>query len=87
MRYHKGNCPNSSADKFFRQCSTKVPPGFHRGSTRVAPAFHQGSTRVPPGFHQGSTGVLQGLRGVVSTKKSTACCWGYHLSFFLQTYI
>ena len=33
---------------------------------------------VPPGFHE----VLRGLRGGVSTKKSTACCWGCHLIFF-----
>ena len=33
----------------------------------------------PRGFHE----VLQGLRDGVSTKKSTACCWGYHLSLFL----
>ena len=52
--------------------------GFHEGSTRVPPGFHQGSTRVPPGFHK----VLRGLRGGASTKKSTACCWGYHLSLF-----
>ena len=32
--------------------------------------FHEGSTRVPPGFHQGGS------------IKSTACCWGYHLSLF-----
>ena len=40
--------------------------------------FHQG-------FHQGSRGfheALRGLRGGASTKKSTACCWGYHLSLF-----
>ena len=57
----------------FREGSTKVPPGFHQGSTRV-------HTRVPLGFHQGSTAA-----DGESTKKSTACCWGYHLSllFFL----
>ena len=37
------------------------------------------STRVPPGFHE----VLRGLRGGASTKHSTACCWGYHLSLFI----
>ena len=51
---------------------------FHEGSTRVPPGFHQGFTRVPRGFHE----VLRGLRGGASTKKSTACCWGYHLSLF-----
>ena len=34
--------------------------------------------KVPRGFHQGSTRVLQVLRGGASTKKSPACCWGYH---------
>ena len=38
--------------------------------------FHEGSTKVSPGFHE----VLRGLRGGASTKQSTACCWGYHLS-------
>ena len=42
---------------------------FHEGG------FHVGSTRVPPGVHEGSTRVPQG-------SASTACCWGYHLSFF-----
>ena len=51
---------------------------FHEGSTRVPPGFHQGPTRVPPGFDE----VLRGLRGGASTKKSTACCWAYHLSLF-----
>ena len=41
----------------------------------VSSETDQGSTRVPPGFHEV-------LRGGASTKKSTACCWGYHLSFF-----
>ena len=45
---------------------------FHEGP----PGFHQGSTRVPRGLHE----VLRGLRGGAGTKKSTACCWGYHLS-------
>ena len=45
----------------------------------VSPGFHQGSTRIPPGFHK----VLRGLRGGASTKKSTACCWGYRLSLFV----
>ena len=49
-----------------------------KGSGVVWGGFHQGSTRVPPGFHE----VLRGLRGGASTKKSTACCWGYHLSLF-----
>ena len=51
---------------------------FHEG-TRVPPGFHQSSTRVPRGFHE----VLRGLRGGASTKKSAACCWGYHLSLVL----
>ena len=51
---------------------------FHEGSTSVPPVFHQGSTRVPQGFHED----LRGLRGGASTKKSTACCWGCHLSLF-----
>ena len=53
---------------------------FHQGSTRVPPGFHQGFTRVPSGFHE----VLRGLRGGASAKKSTACCWGFHLSLFLK---
>ena len=56
---------------------------FHQGSTRVPPGFHQGCTRVPPGFLQGFTRVPRGLQGGASTKKSTASCWGYHLSFCL----
>ena len=40
-------------------------------SAQIAP----GSARVP-GFHE----VLRRLRDGASTKKSTACCWGYHLS-------
>ena len=34
----------------------------------------------PPGrgFHE----LVRGLRGGARTKKSTACCWGYHLSLF-----
>ena len=52
-----------------------LSPNRLRGGVR----FHdQGSTRVPPGFHE----VLRGLRGGASTKKRTACCWGYHLSLF-----
>ena len=51
---------------------------FHEDSTRVPPGFHQGSTRVPRGFHK----VMRGLRGGASTKKSTACRWGYHLGLF-----
>ena len=43
-------------------------------------AAHQGSTKVLPGFHE----VLRGLRGDASTKKRTACCWGYHLSLFFS---
>ena len=57
----------------FHEGSTKVD----QGSTRVPPGFYQGSTRVPAGFHE----VLRGLGGA-STRKSTACCWGYHLSLF-----
>ena len=56
------------------------PDGLRGGPGRpggkVPRGFHQGSTRVPPGFHE----VLQGLQGGASTKKSTACCWGYELS-------
>ena len=48
---------------------------FHEGSTRVPPGFH----RVPPQFHK----VLRGLQSGASTKKSTAWCWGYHLSLFV----
>ena len=52
--------------------------GVVRGGPKVR--FHEGSTRVPPGFHQ----VLRGLRGDASTKKSTAYCWGYHLSLLTR---
>ena len=48
------------------------------GSGVVRGRFHEGSTRVSPGFHE----VLRGLQGGASTKKITACCWGYRLSFF-----
>ena len=74
----------------FHQGSTRVPPGFHQRSTKVPP-----STRVTPGFHQFHQGSTRdsrvprcsgGLRGGASTEKSTekstACCWGYHLSLF-----
>ena len=37
--------------------------------------FHRGFSRVPR------------LRGGASTKKSTACCWGYHLSLYIYIYI
>ena len=56
--------------------SAQIGSGVVRGGPEVR--FHQGSTRVPPGFHE----VLRGLRGGASTKKSTDCCWGYHLSLF-----
>ena len=56
--------------------SAQIGSGVVRGGPEVR--FHEGSTRVPPGFHE----VLRGLRGGASTKKSTACCWGYHLSLF-----
>ena len=59
--------------------SAQIGSGVVRGGPDVR--FHEGSTRVPPGFHEGST-----LRGGASTKKSTACCWGYHPSFFLVLY-
>ena len=58
---------------------------FHEGSTRVPPGFHQGSSRVPPGFHEGSARFCECcgvVRGGARTKKSTACCWGCHLSLF-----
>ena len=54
------------------------PVGVVRGGHEVR--FHEGSTRVPRGFHE----VLRGLRGGASTKKSTECCWGRHLSLFCQ---
>ena len=44
--------------------------------------FQEGSTSVPPAFHK----VLRWLRGGASTKKSTACCWGYHLSLCFVSY-
>ena len=56
--------------------SAQIGSGVVRGGPEVR--FHEGSTRVPRGFHK----VLRGLQGGASTKKSTACCWGYHLSFF-----
>ena len=56
--------------------SAQIGSGVVRGGPEVR--FHEGSTRVPPRFHE----VLRGLWGGASTKKSTACCWGYHLSFF-----
>ena len=52
--------------------SAQIGSGVVRGGPEIR--FHEGSSRVPPGFHQGSTRVP---RGGVSTKKSTACCWGY----------
>ena len=58
-----------------------------RGGPEVR--FHEGSTRVPPWFHrfhQGSTRCCHGC-GVVRTKKSTACCWGYHLVFFQSIFL
>ena len=56
--------------------SAQIGSGVVRGGPEVR--FHQGSTSVPRGFHE----VLRGLRRGASTKKSTACCWGCHLSFF-----
>ena len=56
--------------------SAQIGSGVVRGGPEVR--FHEGSTRVPRGFHED----LRGLRGGASTKKSTACCWGYHLRFF-----
>ena len=53
--------------------SAQIGSGVVRGDPEVR--FHEGprgSTRV----HE----VLRGLRGGASTKKSTACCWGYHVS-------
>ena len=44
--------------------SAQIGSGVVRGGPQVR--FHEGSTRVPRGFH--------------GTKKSTACCWGYHQS-------
>ena len=55
---------------------TKIAKAFSWGSK--PPGFHQSSTRVPPGFYE----ILRGLRGGASTQKSTAGCWGYHLSLF-----
>ena len=60
--------------------SAQIGSGVVRGGPEVR--FHQGSTRVPPGFHEFHK-VLRGLRGGASIKKSTACCWGCHLSLFL----
>ena len=45
-----------------------------RGGLEVR--FHEGFTRVPREFHD----VLRRLQGGASTKKSTVCCWGFHLS-------
>ena len=56
--------------------SAQIGSWMVRGSPEVR--FHEGFTRVPPGFHE----VLRGLRGGAKTKKSTARCWGYHLSLF-----
>ena len=71
----------------FHEGSTKVPPGFHQGSTRVQQGFCEGSTRVQRGFCEGSAKFCKGCgvagwRGGASTKKSTACYCGCHLSLF-----
>ena len=55
--------------------SAQIGSRVVRGSPEVR--FHRGSTRVARRFHE----VLRWLRGGASTKKSTACCWGYRLSF------
>ena len=55
--------------------SAQTGSGVVRGGPAVR--FHEGSTRVPQGFHEGSTTFCDGA----SIKKSTACCWGYHLSY------
>ena len=65
--------------------SAQIGSGVVRGGPEVR--FHEGSTKVSQGFHKGSTGfhgVLRGLRGGASTKKSTACSRGYHLSLFFE---
>ena len=49
--------------------SAQIGSGVVRGGPEVR--FHQGSARVP-----------RGLRGGASTEKSTAFCWGSHLSLF-----
>ena len=54
--------------------SAQIGFGVVRGGPEVR--SHEGSTRVE---------VLRGLRGGASTKKSTACCWGYHLSLLFTT--
>ena len=53
--------------------SAQIGSGVVRSGPEVR--FHEGSTVVPPGFHEGSTRFCG-----ASTQKSTACCWGYHLS-------
>ena len=50
-----------------------------RGGPEVR--FEEGSTRVPRGFHEGSTRFCEGCEA--SAKKSTACCWGYHLRLYM----
>ena len=57
--------------------SAQIGSGVVRGGPEVR--FHEDSTRVR-GFHE----ALRGLRGGASTKKSTTCCWGYHLSLFFK---
>ena len=71
--------------------SAQIGSGVVRGGPEVRfYGFHEGSTRVPRRFHQGSTRVhevLRGLRDGASTRKSTVCCWGFHLSFFCNSLI
>ena len=70
-----GVCVFSPAAESFGVLA-QIGSGVVRGGPEVR--FHEGFTRVPRGFHE----VLRGLLGGASTKKSTACCWGYHLSLF-----
>ena len=55
--------------------SAQIGSGVVRGSPEVR--LYKGSTRVPPRFHESSTRLCEGCG-----EKSTACCWGYHLSLF-----
>ena len=70
-----GLIPFTRAIYFFPTAeSFGVSAQIGSGAVRGGPD-HEGSTRVPPGFHEG-------CGGGASTKKSTACCWGYHLNLF-----
>ena len=64
-----------TAEKLWGLSPDRLRGGPGRPPGKVPQGFLQGSTGLP-GFHE----VLRGLRGGASTKKSTACRWGYYLS-------